>query len=159
MVRSVVAVVVGWVTIGILVSFTDRILGRLFPETFTMVNNVVPESGALLIQLGYVTAYATVGGMVTSAIAGHSFYRNAAGLAALNLLLVMVTYNFVSPALSVAPPAWYYAALSVIGVVGAFLGAFVWKSWKGDRAPLEDWPEAYAEDEAEADEASEGDEA
>lgn len=131
MLRSIAAVVIGFVTIGILVSLADGLLGSAFPEAFTLTDGVMPPAGIMALILAYDLAFATIGGLVTSAIARRRVLLHVAWLAGLNVVFALITLALNSQ-LPTPLPAWYYLVVGTLGVAGALLGGWIWLRWKGE---------------------------
>lgn len=158
MLRSIAAVVIGYVTIGILVSLADGLLGTAFPEAFTLADGVMPPAGIMALILAYDLAFATIGGLVTSAIARRRILLHVAWLAGLNVVFAVATYAFFNSQLPAPLPAWYYLAVGTLGVAGALLGGWIWLRWKGE-TPAEGAEGPEAAEDAEGAEDREAEEA
>lgn len=110
--RTTLAVLTGYITMVVLVSATDIIIGAVFHgarDTFTVVN------------MATAFPYAVVGGYVAGVIAQGSEMAAAIGLSALGIVVSVA-------ALSVDrghQPLWYPAALLVLLTAGALAGGYL----------------------------------
>ncbi|HLM69359.1 MAG TPA: hypothetical protein VK358_17600, partial [Longimicrobium sp.] len=102
MVRSIVAVVTGFVLIAVLSLGTNVVLARVAPELYPE-SGIVTHTGALVLALLYVAVYAIAGCYLTARLAPSRPMLHALVLGALGLLVnvagVVATWGQV--------PAWY----------------------------------------------------
>lgn len=120
MVRSIVAVVVGFVTIAVLALGTNVLLARLAPDLFP-ASGIVTSTGALVLALAYVAVYATAGSYLTARLAPSRPMLHALVLGALGLL-----FNIAGAAATWGQvPAWYSVLGLVLTMPYAWLGGYL----------------------------------
>ena len=117
MLRSIVAVVTGFVVIAVLAIGTNMLLARVAPELFPE-SGIVTHTGALLLALAYVAVYATAGCYLAARLAPsrpmlHALVLGVLGLV-FNVFGVVATWGQV--------PAWYAVAGLVLTMPYAWLG-------------------------------------
>jgi hypothetical protein len=117
MVRSIVAVVTGFVLIAVLSIGTNVVLARAAPELYPE-SGIVTHTGALVLALLYVAVYATAGCYLTARLAPSRPMRHALVLGGLGLLFnmagVVATWGQV--------PAWYSLTGLALTMPYAWLG-------------------------------------
>lgn len=102
MIRSIAAVVTGFVLIGALSIGTNVLLSNVAPDLYP-ASGIVTDTGALLLALAYVAVYAIGGCYLTARMAPsrpmlHALVLGVLGLA-FNVMGVVTTWGQV--------PAWY----------------------------------------------------
>lgn len=117
MVRSIAAVVTGFVLIAALSIGTNIVLARVAPDLYP-ASGIVTSTGALILALAYVAVYAIAGCYVTARMAPsrpmlHALVLGALGLA-FNVMGVVATWGQV--------PAWYAVAGLVLTMPYAWIG-------------------------------------
>ena len=115
--RSVLAVVTGFVLIGALAFTTGRLLAGAMPASFDAAGNPTTLPLMLLTTL-YVGLFATVGCYLAARLAPSRPMAHALALGALGLVLNVTT----SIAVWGTVPAWYLGANVVLTMAWAWLG-------------------------------------
>lgn len=117
MLRSIVAVVTGFVLIAVLALGTNLLLARVAPEWYPS-SGIVTHTGALVLALAYVAVYATAGSYLTARMAPSRPMLHALVLGVLGLLFnvagAVATWGQV--------PAWYAVAGLLLTMPYAWLG-------------------------------------
>jgi hypothetical protein len=123
MIRSIAAIVVGFMTPAILVTITDALMMQLAPQWFPNVyEGAEPTSTGLVVNLLYGTVFAVLGGWLMARIAGHDIRRHLTWL-----LVVLVAFGGLSAYMSRdLLPLWYGAMLVVLGAAGYYAGAMLY---------------------------------
>ncbi len=117
MARSIVAVFSGFILIAALSFGTDLAIRAAMPALFE-VNGRTDSVAVLLLTIGYVGLYATLGCYLTARIAPRQPMRHALVLGGLGLLFNAVgTYASWDTA-----PAWYHMVSLVLVMFWAWLG-------------------------------------
>lgn len=120
MLRSIGAVVVGFLTIAILSFVTGEVVMALFPDAFDAVGRTdnVP---ILLLTLAYVAVYAVFGCYLAARLAPDRPMRHAMILGALGLI-----FN-IGGTIAVwhTAPAWYFIVSLVLVLPYAWLGGML----------------------------------
>ncbi len=117
MLRSVLAIVTGFVVIGFLAFGTDAIMHSVFPDEFGP-NNRVDDVGILVLTEVYVFIYATFGCWLCARIARRRPMFHALVLGALGLAFNMIgSYMMWNTA-----PAWYHIVALLVAMPAAWLG-------------------------------------
>ncbi len=75
MLRSILSVLAGWASVGILVVLTDLVLGKLFPGEY--VAGKIPPDSLSALSLGTATLYSVLGGWITGKLAARQPWRHA----------------------------------------------------------------------------------
>lgn len=119
MIRSVLAVVGGYLGMSLLVMILFMTLGAFWPEAFADPN-VPPPAAALAVTLAFSFVAAIGGGFVTATIASRSERGHVIGLMAF-----MVVMWLVSIPQAEGQPTWYRLVLLPLGPFGAWLGGHV----------------------------------
>jgi hypothetical protein len=115
MLRSIIAIVGGYLSIAILTMLTFAVLFNFFPGVFS--DGFPPLPWVLLIlALGFV--YAVVGGYITAYLATRDRFGHVLALAGMMAVLGISSAIFSSA----AQPLWYQLALIVLGLAGVLLG-------------------------------------
>ena len=117
MVRSVVAVVAGFVLIGALAMGTDRLVMQAVPSAFDDAGRT-RHIGILMLMAAYVAVYAIAGCYVTARLAPNRPMRHALILGALGLAMnIAATISLWGTA-----PAWYHILNLVLVMPYAWIG-------------------------------------
>jgi hypothetical protein len=117
MLRSVVAIVVGFVVIAALSLGTDLALKSAMPQWFGP-NGSVTDPAVLLLVMGYVAVYAVFGCWLAGRLAPDRPMRHALILGFLGLL-----FNVAGTiAMWGTAPAWYHVASLLLVMPYAWLG-------------------------------------
>lgn len=120
MIRSIAAVVSGFILVTVLSIGADVALMGLAPEAFGPDGHT--RSGpVLLVVVVYVALFTVIGGYVTAAIASHRPIAHALSLGALGLIagVAGTAANWDSA------PAWYHAAVLLQVMPSAWLGGYL----------------------------------
>ena len=126
MLKSVLAIVAGWVLTVALVMLSMAVLAIIFyggfavdiPEGETMSSSFVFAN----LATSFIAAMA--GGYLTAHLAPRAGLIHAGILAAINLVL---SIPMVLAGALDSQPSWYPLAIAIIGVIGVVDGAFIWK--------------------------------
>ncbi len=78
MVRSILAVILGWACVGILVVASDAVMMKLFPNDY--VHGTIPPDSLAAISLATSTLWSIAGGWVTARIAANRPWHHILGL-------------------------------------------------------------------------------
>jgi hypothetical protein len=128
MVRSIVAVIAGFVLVFVLSVGTDGLLMALFRGQLAESG---PESpSVLLLVLGYCFVYLVVGGYVAAWIAGRAEVTHGVVLGSIGLVVsVALTLPMLLGLVPVPPqqslPAWYAVACFISAITGPTLGGYL----------------------------------
>jgi hypothetical protein len=121
MVRSLAAIVGGYIAYLFLMGFTVLVLQTLLPNAFGPAAGSPREGWAMGIEIAYSVLFAIVGGYVTGLIARRAEIGHAAILAAIVLLISVVS-------LVAAPdshPLWYSATLALLSAAAVVVGGML----------------------------------
>jgi hypothetical protein len=118
MARSILAVLAGWGSVGVLVVLTDGLLHLLFPGQYT--EGKQPPDHLAALSLLTSTCYSVLGGWVTARIAKSKPWRHILALIVwgelMGVLSLVMTWGQIQ--------AWYQ-----IGLIAAWLPAVVAGGW------------------------------
>lgn len=117
MLRSIVAIVVGFVLIGALSIGTDTIVMQAFPGEFNEAGRTSNLS-ILMLMAAYVAVYAIIGCYITARLAPDRPMRHALILGALGLVMNIVA----TVSLWGTAPAWYFILNLLLVMPYAWLG-------------------------------------
>lgn len=120
MVRSVVAVFAGFLTIVVLVLVSAPVIAKLLLPAAA----ARPTRGYLLANLLTGFVFAAVGGWIAAHIAASGPQWHAVALAAL-VLALGVTTAAQGGAVRAGQPQWYGWVLPFVGAAGALLGGWI----------------------------------
>ena len=123
MLRSVVAVLSGFLTVAVLSLGTDQVLHVL--NVYPPWGEPMWNPGLNLLALGYRTVYTVLGGYLTAALAPRRAMKHVAVVGVIGL--VLATLGAVV-AISVADlgPVWYPVLLAVLSFPSVWIGG-VWR--------------------------------
>lgn len=117
--RSVLSVLAGWGSVGVLVVSTDLALSRLFPSEY--VPGRMPPDRLAAIGLGTGTMYSVLGGWVTARLAPLRPWAHLLGLMIwgelLGLVSAVVTWG--------QTQEWYQIGLLVMWTPAVVLGGWI----------------------------------
>src|SRR6266849_268701 len=122
MLRSILAVIVGFVLAMVLAFGTDALLVLALPGTFSP-DRPTPTAFLILI-LGYVFFYSVVGGYVTAVVAGRAEMKHslALGVILMALGIVSVLWAVLIPAdashAGEQPPLWWAVCCIALALPG-----------------------------------------
>lgn len=117
MIRSVIAIVVGFLLIGLLAFGADFALKSAMPGVFSPTGRV-DNAGVLLLMMAYVFVFAVAGCYITARLAPHSPLKHALILGVLGLIFnVLGTWAMWETA-----PAWYHVVSLLLVMPAAWLG-------------------------------------
>ena len=117
MLRSIVAIVVGFVLIGALAMGTDMLVMQAFPAAFDDAGRT-RDLGLLMLMAGYVAVYAITGCYVTARLAPGNPMAHALILGALGLAMnIVATISLWGTA-----PAWYHILNLLLVMPYAWVG-------------------------------------
>ena len=120
MLRSVLAIVIGFVVIGSLVGVTDLLMHSMFADKFGPSGRV-DDVGILVVTQIYVFTYAVFGCYLCARIAERRPMFHALFLGALGLILNIVA-SYMTWQLW---PAWYHIVALLAAVPAAWLGGWL----------------------------------
>ncbi|KAA3645525.1 MAG: hypothetical protein DWQ07_13745 [Chloroflexi bacterium] len=127
MLRSILAVIVGFVVITILNIIAVPLFGAVLPQSVAGPDGSLPATGWIIFNLAYGLIFAAVGGYIAARLAQRTELTHAAALAAV-ILLLGAFYAFsggsAGPDL-LPPPTWYLVVLPAVGVAGVMLGGWL----------------------------------
>ena len=117
MLRSVVAIVVGFLLIGALAMGTDMLVMQAFPSAFNEAGRT-SDMSLLMLMAAYVAVYAILGCYVTARLAPNRPMRHALILGALGLIMnIAATISLWDTA-----PAWYHILNLLLVMPYAWIG-------------------------------------
>jgi hypothetical protein len=120
MVRSILAVIGGYLVMAVLVVLTSVALGTLFPEAFPEPDSgLLPADGWFGLMLGLSFLYAFLGGYVTATIARRAEMRHALALSAIVLALGLLS----AVGEQEIAPRWFRVMTPLVGIPGVLLGS------------------------------------
>jgi hypothetical protein len=117
MLRSIIAIVVGFVFIGVLAFGTDAALRAAMPDAFAPGGRLDSVTLLLFTQL-YVFVYAVAGCYLAARIAGRKPMQHALILGALGLVFNIIG----SVKMWDTAPAWYHIVAILLVMPAAWLG-------------------------------------
>jgi len=121
MLRSIAAVIAGYVTLAVLTAGTIFLLGAAFPASYTPTN-----TGWVLFNLLYGALYAVVGGYVAGVIARRAEVGHGLALGILMVVLSLVTFVLTQTGQPpTGQPLWYSIALVVLALPTPVLGSYL----------------------------------
>ncbi|HEU4628731.1 MAG TPA: hypothetical protein VFS08_03270 [Gemmatimonadaceae bacterium] len=122
MLRSVLAIVVGYLASAVLVLIGFTVLGRLAPSAVSLAGLAAERRPGIVFGVLLMDAViAVVGGYVTALIARRAPIGHAFALGALMLLLGIVT-SWVSPE---REPTWYAIWMPIVVLPAAVIGGMI----------------------------------
>ena len=131
MVRSILAIVVGFIFIGVLAFGTEAALHSAMPSAFGANGRVDSVPLLLFIQL-YVFVYAVAGCYLAAWIAGRKPMQHALILGVLGLVFnvvgTMKTWD--------TAPAWYHIVALLLVMPAAWVGGMIRAGQQPSAAPL-----------------------
>lgn len=117
MLRSVLAIAAGYITMVLLIVLLFLFLGIVFPAAFPQPG-VFPSMGWVMFILLFGFVAAVVGAIVTIAITRGPRLKHIHLLA-----LVVLFFGLVTLATNIdTQPLWYLAAQIVVGIAGVYVG-------------------------------------
>ena len=117
MLRSILAIVVGFVLIAALAMGTDMVVMRAFPAAFSAAGTT-NDLSILMLMAGYVAVYAIIGCYVTARLAPNRPMRHALILGGLGLVMnIVATISLWGTA-----PAWYHIVNLLLVMPYAWIG-------------------------------------
>jgi hypothetical protein len=125
MLRSIIAIAGGYLSIAILTMLTFAVLFNFFPGVFS---GGFPPLPWVLLILAFGFIYAVAGGYITAYLATQARFNHVLALAGLMVVLGIISAIFSSA----AQPLWYQLALIVLGLAGVLLGGR-WRVSQGVR--------------------------
>jgi hypothetical protein len=115
--RSVIAIVAGFVLIAALSFGADAVLRSVLPSVFSSTGRV-ESAPVLLLVIAYVFVFAVVGCYLTARLAPSSPLKHALVLGVLGLI-----FNIIGTiALWNSAPAWYHVVALLLVMPAAWLG-------------------------------------
>ena len=117
MARSITAVVVGFVFIGVLSFGADAAIKNMMPDAFGPTGRV-ESTPVLLLTIGYVLVFAVAGCYLTARLAPRNPMKHALVLGVLGLI-----FNVVGTVVMwEAAPAWYHIISLLLVMPAAWVG-------------------------------------
>lgn len=131
MLRSILAIVAGFLVTAVLVVVTDAVMAMLVPSLYPdMMAGGRPTPTGLLINLAYGTLYAVIGGFVMALIARRNLMKHLYWL-----IGVLVVFGLLNGAMYAAiMPWWYSVGVVVLGIVGYWIGVKLYMRSRGEEA-------------------------
>jgi hypothetical protein len=127
MLRSIAAVVAGFLVTGLLVSLSDALIMVVAPQLFPPPP-AAPPLASMLISITYGTLYAILGGYVMAVIARQQLMKHLYWLIGL-----LIVFGILSAfAYAVVLPWWYNVAVVVMGIVGYYIGVQLYAKRHGE---------------------------
>lgn len=120
MIRSILAVALGFIAIVALALLTDVILMSVTPDSFTH-SGATRNVPLLVLALVYTSMFMVVGGYVTALVAKGAEIKHAIALGVCQLLMSAVASVQYS---ETAPVWWHVAALTLI-IPSVLLGGYI----------------------------------
>lgn len=121
MLRSIIAIVVGFVVIGVLAFGTDMLVKGAMPGAFDPVTGATSDVTMLVFALVYVFVFATFGCWLAGRLAPSQPMKHAMILGVLGLVFNVVgTYATWATA-----PAWYHVTALLLVMPAAYLGGLL----------------------------------
>ncbi len=132
MLRSVLAVVVGYVVLAVCTTLMIGALGRAFPEyNRAEESHAAPPLLPVVLNLLLGVPCAAVGGFTTAWLARRAPLVHAAALA----VIVLALGGLYALTMSGGPqPTWYLVLLPVCGAVGIFAGGWAGSGRRATKA-------------------------
>jgi len=125
MVRSILAVLAGWIAVGILVVCTDLVLGRMYPQSY--VEGKIPPDSLSALSLATSLIYSIAGGWITASMAARRRWNHIWALVMWGLLMGIASAIFTWGKIQ----NWYQVGLILGWVPTVVLGGFLRiGSWK-----------------------------
>ena len=120
--KSVIAILVGFLTVFILSTLTDVVLEKIgvfppFPEP-------IFDTPLLLLALSYRTAYTILGGYVTASLAPRNTMKHVVILG----IIGIIAGSLGATLMSAYGPAWYSWGLVVLSLPSVYVGAVLYQS-------------------------------
>jgi hypothetical protein len=119
MVRSVLAVLGGWVAVGVLVVVTDLVLGRMYPQSY--VAGKIPPDSLSALSLATSILYSIAGGWLTALIASRRKWTHVLALVAWGLLMGIASAIFTWG----QTQHWYQIGLILGWIPAVLLGGYI----------------------------------
>lgn len=117
MLRSVIAIVVGFIIIAVLAIGADFALRSAMPDVFSPTGRV-ENTGVLLLMLGYVFVFAVAGCYLTARLAPQNPLKHALVLGVFGLV-----FNILGTiAMWETAPAWFHIVALILVMPAAWLG-------------------------------------
>jgi hypothetical protein len=119
--RSFAAIVGGYIAYAFLMGFTVLVLITLAATQFGPAAGTTRTTGAMAVEIVYSVLFAMFGGYVAALIARRAEVAHAAILAAVILLISVITVMGTrEPA-----PLWYNATLTLLSAAGVIVGGML----------------------------------
>jgi hypothetical protein len=119
MVRSIMAVLGGWMAVGVLVVITDLVLGRMYPQAY--VAGRIPPDSLSALSLATSIVYSIVGGWLTARIAARRKWNHVCALVAWGLLMGIASAVFTWGKIQ----HWHQIGLIVGWIPAVILGGYL----------------------------------
>ena len=119
MVRSVLAVLLGWAAVGVLVVATDGVLNRMYPDQY--VHGRMPPDHLVAISLATSTVWSVLGGYITAWVASRKRWRHIVGLVIWGELMGVVSAFATWGQIQ----SWYQIGLILLWVPAVVLGGWL----------------------------------
>jgi hypothetical protein len=124
MIRSILSVLAGYVAMAIFVVIATGLAVKfmLHASDLQSAMKLKPTPAYLAVNLVYSAIFAVGGGFITANIAGRAPVVHALALAALILVVSVVSFF---QSVQSQQPKWYGLTLMLLGPAGAVLGGYV----------------------------------
>jgi hypothetical protein len=119
MIRSVLSVLGGWISVGVLVVLTDLVLGRIYPQDF--VAGKMPPNWLSALSLATSLLYSIVGGWLTAHFAAQWKWKHVTALVAWGLLMGIISTIFTWGQMQ----SWHLIGLIVGWIPAVLLGGYL----------------------------------
>ena len=127
MVRSILAVLGGWMAVGVLVVVTDLVLGRMYPQAY--VAGKIPPDYLSALSLATSIVYSIAGGWLTALIAAKRKWTHVWALVAWGLLMGIASAIFTWGQIQ----HWYQIGLILGWIPAVLLGGYIKIGGNGGR--------------------------
>jgi hypothetical protein len=119
MLRSILAVLAGWLAVGVLVVLTDGVLHKMYPNDY--VHGKVPPDNLMMVSLATATLYSVLGGYITARLARHRPWHHILGLIVWGEVMGIVSFIFSRGQV----PDWYSLALLALWFPAVCIGGYL----------------------------------
>lgn len=122
MLRSVFAIIGGYITFAVGMALTTALVTRIFPG---LLQNNQPTQDLIVLNLAYAAVLAALAGFVTGLAAGREPLKHGVVLATVFTLYLLLFVGAPTPPGEQVFPAWYKIGLLVVVPPFVALGGFI----------------------------------